>query len=172
MPGSYTILHPLGSADDFALLKLKKEVKSRNFIRLSGEHHKIGQDSKLCIFGYPFDKYFQQSKDKNEEAATQWGVIREGRVVEVKGGEGKILHQISTLPGHSGSPIIKIEEDGTLSIVGIHQGGSKDNYGRLVTPDFIKTVEAAATAIGAEFKATDCLEFEQAEPEECERERR
>ena len=48
-----------------------------------------------------------------------------------------MIHTLSTCPGHSGAPIIRIREEGKLTIVGIHKGERRyqgDNGGRLMTP--------------------------------------
>ena len=38
-----------------------------------------------------------------------------------------MVHSISTLPGQSGAPLIRIQDE-KLSIIGIHKGGAK--YGK------------------------------------------
>ena len=55
----------------------------------------------------------------------------------------EIIHRLSTLPGQSGAPLICIDQDNKLSIVGIHVGAVRTkkegvkveaNVGRLLTP--------------------------------------
>jgi V8-like Glu-specific endopeptidase len=70
------------------------------------------------------------------------------------------FHEISALPGQSGSPIIEIGADRSFSIVGIHKGaadavikgvkGEKTiNVGRIITQDLINTLKQEATNHGA-----------------------
>lgn len=60
----------------------------------------------------------------------QYGLARKGRILEMQ--QFKLNYAISTLPGHSGSPIFVKD-----NIIGIHNGaGAKDNMfniGRLMT---------------------------------------
>ena len=154
-PGRFTIEPKPATKYDFALLKLSKEVPNINkedFISLNGEYQKLAKETeKLCIFGYPFPKY---EKEEGKSTARPWGMAERGRVVEIQGKEGNIFHKVSTLGGHSGSPILRIDQSGGLSIIGIHKGGDRlgaeiANVGRLVTPELIGVLEAGARSMEA-----------------------
>ena len=57
--------------------------------------------------------------------------------------QSSLKHQISTLTGTSGAPILLFENN-KISIVGIHKGGhkvEKANAGRLVTAELIKELQ-------------------------------
>ena len=90
----------------------------------------------MCLFGYPFPKY---ELDGGRYTARPWGVVGQGRIIEIQGKKGKVFHKLSTLLGHSGSPILRIDPSRGLSVIGIHKGvemlgGEAVNVGRLVTP--------------------------------------
>ena len=60
-------------------------------------------------------------------------------------------HQVSTLPGQSGTSII-LNDNGNNKIVGIHKGGIQEeqiNIGRIMTSELIATLEAEASRMGA-----------------------
>ena len=62
----------------------------------------------------------------------------------------EIRHRISTSLGQSGSPIIRKDGNGELSIVGIHKGGkSSYNSGKLLTPKVLEILQAATKIMGA-----------------------
>ena len=117
---------------DYALLKLKDDVKDicqEDLIALNGEYEKLDKErEKNCVFGYP--KYYKNNSGKL--SAKPMGVVRTGRIIDIRGEQGKIFHKLSTNKGHSGSPIVSIGENSQLSIIGIHRGnqlkveGNKD----------------------------------------------
>ena len=74
---------------------------------------------------------------------------------------GEVLHKISTLPGHSGSPILWVQDSKLekLTIVGIHKGdiitqlnGSlvQINAGKLLTEEVMVELREEAVKMGAE----------------------
>ena len=163
LPGRFTIRPEPAIKQDFALLKLKKSVNisQEECIKLNGEHWNLSKADTLCVFGYPFPKY---EKINGRKAAKPWGVIDQGRMVGVKGDKGKISHKVSTLGGHSGSPIIKVDQSGGLSIIGVHKGvlesnGERVNVGRLVTPELISVLEAGARTMEAGLENQEVAEL-------------
>ena len=91
----------------------------------------------------------------------QWGLIKENVEVEIRNKYGRIFHYVSTLPGHSGSPILWVEdlEQERLSIVAIHQAGGtkisnglqiKLNAGKLLTEELIVILMEESLKMGAE----------------------
>ena len=127
-------------ANDYALLKLKERVKSDSFIPLNSNTPDIKNHQKLSIYGYPGSKYNSATKSaiSGQVIVNQFGSSRAGRLLEKNKEKGKIVHQISTLPGVSGAPII-LEVDKHLTIVGIHKAGVRSekngiaNVGRMIT---------------------------------------
>lgn len=78
----------------------------------------------------------------------QWGLIREKAIKQVKSDDGRLIHKISTEEGQSGAPIILVEGNGTMNIVGIHKGtvtlrttGERYNAGRLVTSTLVEELK-------------------------------
>ena len=64
-------------------------------------------------------------------------------------GNAELIHQISTLPGHSGSAVLLTDQ---LKIAAIHKGGKNGgvaNAARLVTPDLISSLQKEAERMGA-----------------------
>jgi V8-like Glu-specific endopeptidase len=109
---------------DYALLKLKKSYnEAQNFIPLAASiktpYEANGKT--LAIYGYPDEKYYQFD-NYGEQAVHQWGFASSGKVADVEEEEGEIFHMMTTLPGQSGSPIIEIGPNRSLSIVGVHKG--------------------------------------------------
>ena len=115
----------------------------------------------MCLFGYPFHKY---ELDGGRYTARPWGVVRQGRITEIQAKKGKIFHKLSTIGGHSGSPILRIEQNGGLSVIGIHKGaemlgGEEVNVGRLITPELISVLEAGARAMEAGLENQEVAEL-------------
>ena len=50
----------------------------------------------------------------------QYGLTRSEVILDVREDKGQIVHRLSTLPGQSGTPLICIDRNSKLSIVGIH----------------------------------------------------
>jgi V8-like Glu-specific endopeptidase len=52
-------------------------------------------------------------------------LIKAKSVLETRAQKGQIIHSVSTLPGHSGSPIILLADknEDEICVVGIHTGG-------------------------------------------------
>jgi V8-like Glu-specific endopeptidase len=71
----------------------------------------------------------------------QMGLTKDHQcITSINSDRREILHKISTEPGHSGAPIILEQEQHTLSIIGVHKGGVKDqglNAGGLITAELI-----------------------------------
>ena len=109
---------------DYALLKLKydvKDISQEGLIALNGEYEKLDKErEKNCVFGYPSSNYYENNSGKL--SAKPMGVVKTGRIIDIRGDQGKIFHKLSTNRGHSGSPIISIGENSQLSIIGIHRG--------------------------------------------------
>lgn len=70
----------------------------------------------------------------------QYGLARTNRIISIRPQQSEITYALSTLPGHSGSPVIA-----NGRIVAIHNGGGRKdeqfNVGRLVTYDFLHRLE-------------------------------
>ena len=73
--------------------------------------------------------------------------------------KGELIHRVSSLKGQSGAPIIKVEQNKELSIIGIHKGGinvkighskTTANSGRLLTPELLEILSIGAKLMGAE----------------------
>ena len=61
----------------------------------------------------------------------QWGLTRNiDKIKECSQEKGHILHFLSTLPGQSGAPIIGIDKNNTICIIGVHKGGVLTNKGK------------------------------------------
>lgn len=73
----------------------------------------------------------------------QFGMTKKDRIIEVKYDQGELIHQLSTVRGMSGAPIICQDAAGKISLVGIHVGATvsfidgikkRVNVARLITP--------------------------------------
>jgi V8-like Glu-specific endopeptidase len=78
----------------------------------------------LQIFGFPLHKGNYHALDMwgKKIELVQYGMARENRVKLYSPSEHRIGYAISTLPGHSGSPIVSSER-----IIGIHTGGGNED---------------------------------------------
>ena len=56
----------------------------------------------------------------------QYGLTRKGYVLDLLEEAGYIIHRISTEKGQSGAPVIKTDENGKLTAIGIHVGSSEE----------------------------------------------
>ena len=166
LPGKYTIKPDPATKEDFALLKLKKRVSNvtqEDCLRLNGEYQQLVKEKEeVCLFGYPFPKY--EVDDGDRYTARPWGVVGQGRVVDIQAQKGKVFHKLSTLLGHSGSPILRTDQSGGLSVIGIHKGvemlgGEAVNVGRLVTPELISVLEAGARSMEAGLENQEVAEL-------------
>ena len=77
MTGSNKVAH------DYALLKLKQRVQSREFIPLSGAWTELKKETKIFIGGYPRGEYFAVNSE-GQEAAYQWGLVKTNCISKVK----------------------------------------------------------------------------------------
>lgn len=60
----------------------------------------------------------------------QWGIVRgEDSISPINPISGEIKYNISTVEGQSGAPIILIDREGNMRIVGIHKGGKPISKG-------------------------------------------
>ncbi len=145
---------------DFALLKLHTPIlnKEEDFLPLSASltaDLETANKQRLAIYGYPGSKYFQYNT-LGDLKASQWGLTQSQKVHVISEEKAQILHQISTLPGQAGCPIIDVEE---LSIVAIHKGGVPTtvsdkkvhmNVGRIITKELIEILTIVAKKSGAQ----------------------
>ena len=58
-----------------------------------------------------------EHKNGRPVAVKQFGLTRSGYVLDVFKEAGYLVHRISAEAGQSGSPVIKVEADGTLTII-------------------------------------------------------
>ena len=56
----------------------------------------------------------------------QFGLTRKGYVLDLLEEAGYIIHRISTEKGQSGAPVIRTDEKGKLTAIGIHVGSSEE----------------------------------------------
>ena len=54
----------------------------------------------------------------------QFGLTREGYILDILEEAGYIIHRISTEKGQSGSPVIRNDKNGKQIIVALHAGNS------------------------------------------------
>ena len=136
------------TVNDYAILKLKEKVETDDFIPLSGNMHEITNDVNVTISGYPGEAFQSASiSGGKKKIATQLGITKAGKILNVKKSRGELIHRISSKRGHSGAPIILEDKNKHLKIVGVHFGNKiahvnglkmKVNAGRLVTPALIE----------------------------------
>ena len=88
----------------------------------------------------------------------QFGKTQKGEV-KIRKEKEELLFQNPTLPGMSGTPIIKVSSDSKLSIVGIHLGSlqykengvaKKGNVGRIITQDLVDVMKRETLNFQAE----------------------
>ena len=145
------ILQP-SVTNDYVLLKLKQEVKgAKDFLPLSPDVSQIWE-KQLVILGYPeAENYRPINLEGDILKVDQFGTAKTGRVRKINKEKAEVQHQVSTLPGQSGTSII-LNDNGKPKIVGIHKGGVKEeqiNIGRVMTSELIATLEAEASRMGA-----------------------
>ncbi len=73
--------------NDYALLKLKGKVKREEFISLCGDIEKLKVNkfkAELALFGYPKEYYKQLSKTGDRESISQWGLVKKGKIEEIR----------------------------------------------------------------------------------------
>jgi len=102
------------------LLKLKEQVNDSDFLPLSGDIPHLDEKTTLSIFGYPESKY--DRKNQKPVGVRQYGLTKTGHILDVYLEAGYMVHRISTEAGQSGAPVIKVEDNGTMVIVGVHVG--------------------------------------------------
>ena len=149
-PGKF-ILQP-SVTNDYVLLKLKREVVgARDFLPLSPDISQIWE-KEMVILGYPEAENYKPTTLKGDILKVdQFGTAKTGRVRKVNKEKAEVQHQVSTLPGQSGTSII-LNDNGKNKIVGIHKGGIQEeqiNIGRIMTSELIATLEAEASRMGA-----------------------
>jgi len=105
---------------DYTLLKLKENVNDSGFLPLNGDLPQLDKNTTLSIFGYPESKY--DKKSKKPVGVKQYGLTKTGHILDVYPEAGYMVHRISTEAGQSGAPIIKVEGNGQMVIVGVHVG--------------------------------------------------
>jgi len=72
----------------------------------------------LSLFGYPESKY--DKKGGKPIAVEQYGLKRKGYILDIYSDAGYMVHRIPAEAGQSGAPVIKNEENGKMSIIGLH----------------------------------------------------
>ncbi len=147
---------------DYALIKLSETYKAegkQEFIPLSHNFKKAIEVAKLAIYGYPDINYSNIGEEEAIDTTFQSGFGDKDRFVEIDKHE-QMLHTVSTLPGHSGSPIILIDQNNKhfkYRVVGIHKGtitfqdkeNRKYNVGRIISFDLIEQLKQKAIDFGA-----------------------
>jgi V8-like Glu-specific endopeptidase len=107
-------------AYDYTLLKLKVSVEESGFLPLSEDLPQFDKETTLAIFGYPESKY--DKKGGKPKATRQYGLTRTGYILDVYAEAGYMVHRISAEAGQSGAPVISIDSNGKMTIVGLHVG--------------------------------------------------
>ena len=124
---------------------------AKDFMPLSQNISQIWE-KELAILGYPeANNYKPTSLQRKNFNVHQFGAAETGRFKKVTEEKAEIKHQVSTLPGQSGTSLI-LNDNGRLKIVGIHKGGIKEeqvNVGRIMTSELITTLEAEVKRMGA-----------------------
>lgn len=103
---------------DYALLKLEKKVVLPEYMTLEIDY-KLDSQEKMQIFGYNQSSVFLY----NNMDANQVGIIKEANKFQIKG--KKLLNNISTMEGNSGSPITRVKKMGNKIqqvVSAIHKG--------------------------------------------------
>lgn len=111
----------------------EKAIISQSFIPLKSNFNSVEEGEKICIIGYNGKElHSSDPSDPYKLTLYQYGLIRSNeRIVSIDTKEGVILHKISTVAGQSGAPIILIDQNEKMWIVGVHKGGVKkivDNH--------------------------------------------
>ena len=111
----------------------------------------------LAVYGYP-SKFKTVNKKEGVSEMKQFGRTQKGEV-KIRKEKEELIFQNPTLPGMSGTPIIKVGSDRKLSIVGIHLGAlqykengvaKKGNVGRILTRDLVDVLKRESLNIHAE----------------------
>ena len=106
---------------DYTLLKLKEKVDDSGFLPLIGDLPNLDKNkTALSIYGYPESKY--DIKNQKPVGVKQYGLTRTGNILDVYPEAGYMVHRISTEAGQSGAPVIMIQNNNRMIIVGIHVG--------------------------------------------------
>lgn len=100
-----------------------------------------GTEEALGVFGYPGKMYETMNKTATLFSAKQYGLELSGRIKTHSEDKSlkRILYEITTFPGQSGSPVI-IGTNDRSKVIAIHKGGNNTmgvNYGRLITLDLL-----------------------------------
>lgn len=96
-------LHPHLNCD-FALIKLNRIAKREEYIYLSEDISKFKRNvsaSKLAVFGYSSESQKSVSMTDNRSDCSQWGLVKEGKVQEIKHHHGSIAHFVANFGGKS-----------------------------------------------------------------------
>ena len=106
----------------------------------------------------------QFNEEKGGYFAKQCG-NRARSIEEIRERKGELIYCVDVESGMGGAPVLKIDRDGTYSIVGIHIGNvnyTKNNerlsgkVGRMIDPDFIKLLQNEAEKLNAiQFKVKE-----------------
>ena len=133
-------------AYDYTLLKLRESVDEEDFLPLSEDLPQLDKGTTLAIYGYPESKY--DKKDGKPKATKQYGLTRTGYILDIYESVGYMVHRIATEAGQSGAPVIKIDKNGRMMIVGIHVGTSEEKnekyskeFPNLVRPNLTKLID-------------------------------
>jgi V8-like Glu-specific endopeptidase len=81
---------------------------------------RLDKETTLFIYGYPESKY--DKKGNKPKATRQYGLTRTGYILDVYAEAGYMVHRISAEAGQSGAPVIKIDSNGKMKIIGLHVG--------------------------------------------------
>ena len=77
----------------------------------------------MVILGYPEAENYKPTTLKGDILKVdQFGTAKTGRIRRINKEKAEVQHQVSTLPGQSGTSII-LNDNGNNKIVGIHKGG-------------------------------------------------
>lgn len=90
----------------------------------------------------------------------QYGLVKAKSMLEIRAQKAQIVHSVSTLPGHSGSPIVLLADKygEEISVVGIHTGGittkikgkeMKVNAGHYLKYSTLRKLKVEAKEMGA-----------------------
>jgi V8-like Glu-specific endopeptidase len=114
-------------------------IEESGFLPLSGDLPQLDKGTTLAIYGYPESKY--DKKGGKPKAIKQYGLTRTGYILDVYGETGYMVHRISTEAGQSGAPVIMINSNGKMTIVGLHVGTPEEKTDKYSEefPDLKKT---------------------------------
>ena len=118
--------------NEYALLKLSQRVDTDDFIPLDVSGTNVGEIN-VAFYGYPQRYYLEE---KGEVEAGQYGEKAFGRVKSQDVEKGEMIHRFNAYKGMDGAPLIRVDEDGSLSIIGIHSrfnSAKKEGVARCIT---------------------------------------